>query len=290
MVQQEAGGKTGVITAHDESPSPDLCEAMWKVHSNGKWLPQPQLCCVEVSASQLPPPLALRIERAGGGGGGGSALGRTVPVGLYRLSDIVQGKPAWAHVERANTWLAFAKGGWFVQPSSAFGSRKGWIALDDECAGPHLSCACWELAISGEPKPLPELRCVEVAPTELPPPLALKLCGATGAAAKWASVYQLQPGRTVQGRPVWKACSPNVQLLAYSGFSWMVQAERSLGTAAGFLTVQDDCGSPDQASAEWPTTATGCRSRSCTSKRSTAPSCRHRSPCGSRPRGAATTA
>lgn len=244
MGQHDPGAKGGLICSLDGAATPDLCKAMWKVHSDGRWRPQPSLHCVEVNSSQLPPPFALRIDSSGEEDG--------LPLGLYKLVAEIGGRPAWAHVERADTLLAFAQGGWFVQPTSSLGEREGWLALDDALSvTPHESKECWRVMRKGRAEMLPEVTCVEVAESELPTPPLLQLEGGEGACQSYMGRYKLIQGRIMHERPVWRNMELHRIVLAYGGYSWVVQKEKWMGSAAGYITVHDDSMTPSRASGVW---------------------------------------
>ena len=173
--------------------------------------------------------------------------------GLYQLQPgrVVQGRPVWKSVGSRGQVLAYSGYSWMIQAEASVGTAAGFVTLQDDCASPDQSGRIWDAVEGGEWRPQPGLRCVEVDPSVLLPPFGIQLEGGTGAAAKWMGTYKLQAGRVVQGRPVWKSVGSRGQVLAYSGYSWMIQAEASVGTAAGSMTLLDDCMSPDQTTAVW---------------------------------------
>ena len=94
--------------------------------------------------------------------------------------------------------------------------------------------------------------CASHERASLPPPVALRLEGATEEKAReHMSLYKLEPGKTSHGRPVWRDTRNARYLLGFSGFSWQVTDEDGLKSGGCFLTATGECASPDLLEKPW---------------------------------------
>ena len=174
-------------------------------------------------------------------------------VGFYKLEAgrQVNDRPVWRHASGRDRYMAFGPngGGWRVQQAAELGSTKGILFLVDDCAVPwarqhypsdiiglgrwrRWDGTTWHLESS--------LTCVEAT---LPPvPRVVELTGDDDAAAQQSEClgfYQLETGREVNGRPVWRHASGRDRFLAFCSAGgpggWCVQNEAVLGSDRVYL-------------------------------------------------------
>lgn len=116
-----------------------------------------------------PPPAALRFAYDGAGATEGAVLRGLAAAyeGLFRLAPgrVVNGRPAFRHVERGDKWIAFSGSGWMAQDERALGTTKGVLLLKDMHAeSPDASRGAWY----GPPGwvKMPGLRCLGMSDDE----------------------------------------------------------------------------------------------------------------------------
>ena len=243
------GAKLGWLSLEASAQSrPDEVDKHWLATDGGGrgWEPRPDISCRKAEASELPPPIALRLE-------GAESTDAAKLMGLYRLlpGEEANGRPVWAALSKRKEVLAFNGHSWMVQRKP--GAQGGYLSVSDESLTPDLCEDAWEAPVEGEWVAQPAVRCREVDLGELPPPEALLLrltaAGAEGslhrAARACLGLYKLVPGRQEGGRPVWRHASESERWLAFAAGSWCVQPAEGLGTRAGWLALDDAaCATP----------------------------------------------
>ena len=210
------------------------------------WIEQEALRCSMAMAADVTPPAALRLSMADGG-----SCGETSEAGLYRRLDdkrTADGGWIWKHTSQPRQWLS-------MTPES--GAACFAQLLDGSCRWPFEPCCASGVATVEEACAAgfapSRLVCAEADAAELPPPLVLRLEGATEEAAlPFMGLYRLVVGLRANERPVWQLTSRHGIVLAYTGWSWNVQSERDLGQSSGVgITVKDKSPTPDLVSATW---------------------------------------
>jgi len=190
-------------------------------------------------------------------------------LGCYKLERgrVVNGRPAYKHIESGVRWIAFDGFGWMAQKESSLGEERGFLQLGDGCASPDVSDVTWyQRDGNGGWPEVPGLRCVAMTEAEAEAesqrqvearmaaaPAALRLTGADllPGVASFLGCYKLERGRVVNGRPAYKHIESGVRWIAFDGYSWMAQKESSLGEERGVLQLDDGCASPDVSDVTW---------------------------------------
>ena len=197
--------------------TPDLSKQVWDAaDGKGGWMKVPELKVKVTDPKELPPPVAIRLDNPTGGPLSISGTAANF-IGLYKLAldKTINDRPAYRHTQSAGRWIAFnGENAWNAQSEASLGQKRGWLQLlDSSAATPNMSKIPWDSADgNGKWSKQPNLKCLAVDNTELPPPKAIILDGepVIGTAANYIGLYRLAEGESApaDGRATWTRPRP----------------------------------------------------------------------------------